>query len=548
MKSGRTTKLGGKQVAWALLGLLAICEFGCQTDPIVLAPNEQKTIDRKITEYPNGFLLRQFIVNLNSPTGFCFDDQGDVIVAEGGIRGTDPRIYGIVLTTGVRFDIYPVGQLRIPLINPGFRIYGPVGGIAYSHGQVFASHRDEHDMGVITAFGLDGSHHTVVAGLPAQGDFGVTDIVISNSATSNGRLYFGVGSATNSGVVGPDNWDEGWVANHPDFCDLPLRNLYGVGYRFDAHNPTANVFTPDSRVTGAYQPFGSSNDAVIPAAPFGKPTGAIYSVSPDGGDLQVEAWGVHDPVGIVINDNSGEVRFVDRGMEMRGTRPIYQDPDVVYKLIPGKTWYGFPDFSRTMDPISDPDYQLPDNRKYLLAGTGYSRVGFILDHQASNLLPGGTTRPYTGKPLAKFKSLAGAAKMAFVPANVPLNSIYPRDSMIVALWGDRAPFATSGTPLTVPYPGYRVVWVNPDGPDLSSAVEDMVFNVEGVPASQLNEGRSQALERPIDVKFGPDGNLYILDYGKTTMDGGVEKPSTYTGKIFVVAPVPTNKPATGMSP
>ena len=47
-----------------------------------------------------------------------------------------------------------------------FRIYGPVGGIAATNGKVFISHRDANDMGMITAFGYDGTHSTVVSGFP----------------------------------------------------------------------------------------------------------------------------------------------------------------------------------------------------------------------------------------------------------------------------------------------------------------------------------------------------------------------------------------------
>jgi glucose/arabinose dehydrogenase len=45
------------------------------------------------------------------------------------------------------------------------------------------------------------------------------------------------------------------------------------------------------------------------------------------------------------------------------------------------------------------------------------------------------------------------------------------------------------------------------------------------------------LERPIDVKFGPDGALYILDYGQMYMKDGQEKVTPGTGRIWKVVPV-----------
>jgi len=46
---------------------------------------------------------------------------------------------------------------------------------------------------LLTALDMRGGHTTIVAGLPARGDYGVTDLAFS---PNNGRLYFGVGAAT----------------------------------------------------------------------------------------------------------------------------------------------------------------------------------------------------------------------------------------------------------------------------------------------------------------------------------------------------------------
>ena len=192
------------------------------------------------------------------------------------------RAFFGIRPNGTRFDIYPI-ETRIPIIKPGFRVYGPVGGIVCYRGRIFVSHRDAHDRGVITSFGYDGSHVTVVADLPTQGDYGMTDIAVSSI---HERLYFGVGATTNSGVVGLDNWETGWVRDHPGACDLPAKPLKLLGYRFDAQNPKASIFSSDTTVTVPFEPFGVSDITRIPASPMSKPTGAIYSISPEGGDLR----------------------------------------------------------------------------------------------------------------------------------------------------------------------------------------------------------------------------------------------------------------------
>ena len=45
-------------------------------------------------------------------------------------------------------------------------------------------------------------------------------------------------------------------------------------------------------------------------------------------------------------------------------------------------------------------------------------------------------------------------------------------------------------------------------------------------------GHLDALERPYDVKFGPDGALYILDMGEVQVNDGKISPAARTGKIL----------------
>jgi hypothetical protein len=129
---------------------------GCAPGPTLLNEAMRKTIDRRIVEYPDGYELKPYMVNLDTPEGFCFDESKNMIVAEGGIDGADPHIF-VVRPDGYKFDIYPI-ETNIPVFKPRFRIYGPVGGIVARQGKIYVSHRDEHDMGVITAFDYNGDH------------------------------------------------------------------------------------------------------------------------------------------------------------------------------------------------------------------------------------------------------------------------------------------------------------------------------------------------------------------------------------------------------
>jgi hypothetical protein len=67
---------------------------GCIRGPIFVPTAQRHTIDRAIVDYPGGMLLEEVVNNLNSPTDCEVDSAGNLIVVEGGVTGSDPRIYG----------------------------------------------------------------------------------------------------------------------------------------------------------------------------------------------------------------------------------------------------------------------------------------------------------------------------------------------------------------------------------------------------------------------------------------------------------------------
>ena len=506
--------------------VVALCLCGCVPNARMLSIEEQKPIDRSFVEFPSGFQFRRYVTDLTAPTAIAFDADGSLIVAMGE-RGGEVRIIGY-RTDGTPFAIYPqTDHPLLSLVTPGgWHMYGPVGGMVCYQGKVFVSHRDADDMGVISALDYHGHHSTIVGNLPAQGDYGVTDLAIS---PTNGRLYFGVGTATNSGVVGPDNWQSGWVRDHLLVHDEPWQDLALLGYRFDSPNPLAGLFGPsDLAVTAPYQAFNHSNETRVRgvAGPDGshKPNGAIYWVSPDGGYATVEAHGIHNPRGIAINE-FGRVYFTNDGMEMRGTRPVKDDADALLRLVPG-AWYGWPDYTADLQPVSGPAYQPPSE---LLTPSGYPELRFVIDQESSHLIS-----PNRDTLLqAAFPSLSGAARIDIVPGSGPFREF--RGSVIVAMSGDRAPFATSGRKL-IETVGYKIVRVDPD----MHQVKEFIRNTAGEPRSRIPGGSISLLERPIDVKFGPDGSLYVLDFGAMEMRDGREHVIPGTGQIFRLVPMTQN--------
>ncbi|MGC4031741.1 MAG: hypothetical protein QM754_08410 [Tepidisphaeraceae bacterium] len=481
---------------WAvgLVCLGGLMAGGCGRTLRYVPLDERQVIDRTEIEYPANLELTPYIDGLSAPVaiGFEADEpryKGSTVVAESGLgKFASPRVIGF-LPTGEQFPIYP-RFTRIPLLDEQFRIHGPIWAMTLAKGKIYVAHRDERGFGVITAFDYDGGHQTVVAGLPTLGDYGITDLAVH---PTNGRLYFGIGAATNSGVVGLDNWQVGWVDQHPEFADQPYVDTKLTGFRFQTPNPRGGLFGGnDIAVTGPFQAFGVLGRLKIPHSRTDRPTSAIYSVDLEGGDLRVEAHGIRLPRGLAFTE-FGNLFASNNGMELRGTRPVKDDPDSVLRVIlGGQVWFGFPDYSADLRSIDDPSFQPPEE---MIRKTGYPQISTVIDHEASGLIPPDRSTLLYGV----FPPLSGAAKMTFVPA-YPSDPFKPfRNQLVVALSGDRAPFATSGQKLVGPQ-GYAVRIVDMD----TKRVSDFITNTRRVPASMI-PGADREMERPIDVKFGPDG-------------------------------------------
>jgi hypothetical protein len=145
--------------------------------------------------------------------------------------------------------------------------------------------------------------------------------------------------------------------------------------------------------------------------PGSRPTASIYSISTSGGDLRVEAHGVRCARGLAFNDY-GRLYATNQGMELRGTRPVRDDPDTLIRVV-RNTWYGWPDYSSDLQPITHQQFQPPSQ---MIIATGYPELSMLIDHEASGLIP-----PDRATLLqATFRPLSGAAKMDFAPASGPI--------------------------------------------------------------------------------------------------------------------------------
>src|SRR5207248_1469433 len=127
---------------------------------------------------------------------------------------------------------------------------GPWTGVAFREGNFYVAEGGELEGGRILRITPEGGVTALVSNLPSFGDHHTDGPVFG----PDGMLYFGQGTASNSGIVGEDSAKFGWLKRHPEFHDIPGQDIQLTGH---------NVTTKDvighggKRTTGAFLPFGT---------------------------------------------------------------------------------------------------------------------------------------------------------------------------------------------------------------------------------------------------------------------------------------------------
>lgn len=383
----------------------------------------------------------------NYPTSVAFAPDGTAYVAEAGLPfGGAPR--------GGRIWRLPAGggrELLADGLNP------PVNGVTVEPAGLLVSEGGAPAR--IRRLRWDGSWEPIVEGLPGPGNYQTNMTAIG----PDGKIYFSQGAMTNTGIIGLDAYDLGWLGRLPHSHDIPGYDIVLTG---------VNVETPDPRpgvegrvVTGAFVPFGqpTSPGQRVPA---GLPcTAAVMRCEPDGSGLELVAWGLRNAYGLGFLPD-GRLLALDQSADDRGSRPVGNVPEVLHEVRPGR-WYGWPDFFAG-EPITSPAYQPARG----------PRPEFVLANHDELAPP--------EVPLLQFPPHSAATKFAVTPAGSPW-----RGRLVVALFGDEIPMTAPGGPPA----GRALALVDPA--DWSSTL---------LPVPDLR--------RPIDVAVNPaDGAVYALDFG-----------------------------------
>lgn len=432
---------------------------------------------------PEGYKAEIVARGLTFPTAVAFDDSGTPYVIESGYA------YGEIFLQPKLFKIEQNGNLS--LVYQGNK-NGPWNGITFHDGFFYIAEGGELEGGKILKVSPAGEVENIVEGLPSLGDHHTNGPVVKD-----GYIYFGQGTATNSGVVGEDNADFGWLLRFPNFHDIPCEDITVNAVNIESNNILTNN-PGDKAVTGPYSAFNSpvtQNQVIKGAVPC---TGSIMRIPLGGGDLEVVAWGFRNPYGMALAPNK-EIYITNNSYDVRGSRPVWGTGDLLYKLEEG-AWYGWPDFNGEL-PLRITKVPGEENPEPLLAknpGTPPAPIAKFAVHSSSNGI--------------SFSSNTGFGFLG---------------QAFVAQFGDMAP--SVGKVLSPV--GFKVVRVNVE----TGVVEDFARNDfrKNGPASLLKTG---GLERPVSVNFNPEGDaLYIVDFGIMAMSDQGPSPITETGVVWKIS-------------
>jgi glucose/arabinose dehydrogenase len=494
--------------AIATLFFIVMMHGGCvmhqTTSPVGIYPKELPKVpapDASAAQVPAGYKVEIFMKDLIWPTSVEFDEAGNVYVAEAGY------VYGD-----------PFAPARVLRISPdgGITRYaepfnGPVTDLLWHNGKLYVSHK-----GKISAVEADGRITDLVTGLPSYGDHFNNQMTVG----PDGKIYFGQGSATNAGVVGMDNvYPFVWLMLWPDVSDVPAKDIRLTRESFVTPQPNnvlartgsllnlgtnvtyavASIFSRNKDrsllvKTRAFQPFGSHKRTVKGQV---KASGTILRMNPDGSGLEVYAWGLRNPFGVMWSPD-GKLYAADNGYDERGSRPIANAKDNIW-LVKQDAWYGFPDYSSGI-PITDKQFR--SNRG--------PKPGFLLkDHPP-------VEQPWLTRP-----ENAAVTKLDFSSSA----GFGYQGHMFIAEVGSVTPITGDPNPS-----GYVVLRIDP----ATKETQPFLTNKAPGPAG-MEHVLTAGPRRPVEAKFSRDGNsLYIVDIG------------VIHGDLAAAGPFPMPVPGTGV--
>src|SRR5262244_4249270 len=473
---------------------------------------------------PAGFTVSVFKAGLNFPTGIAFLSVGngfDVFVLESGhglpskcneqgsfgtgeFDPTNPFTPDILV-----FD--QSGTLLRTLAKPtsatnGFQAAGPAIDIAFEKGvnggRLFAtdSNQATHAAGqnnssrIVTVDPMTGQVTPFIIGLPT-GDHPTEQLAFKG----DGWIYWSQGSTTNSGVVGRDN---GGGTNQQD---IPCQDIVLSDNVFDSGGGVS---------TSGYSAFGTTRKgatvkAFESALHHGVCDGAILraKLNVDNPETTIEpfSWGYRNGYAIRFAPENhvlkGGLLVGEDGADERGARPSNNAPDALHLAQQNKDgspdYHGWPDrfgFLDSTQAVFNP-----------VGGPGDDNPAAVI---GKPVLPVLAFRPQPiTAPLELEASDVAIVGLDFVPDSFVFGPV-KRGAALAGREGDFGFSKANGTPEE----GHDVQLIN-----FSKPGEPLQLNLQrfahNTTFEQAFVDGIRGINRPVDLKFGPDDCAYLVDYG-----------------------------------
>ena len=453
-------------------------------------------------DLPEGYQIEQVVGGLQLPSSLTWDDEGRLYVAEAG-GGLFPE-----QLAPIRILEVANGQAT-PVVELPDSIQPAMVGLTWHDGAFYFTHRAADLTGAVSRATPDGEVELVFDGiLDSQAEHQINDIDVG----PDGRMYVSVGPAGNAGVMGPSTAP--WITKSPGVHTTPCEDIVLTGHNFE----TPNFLTEDPNdkaLTGAYVPFGTATEPGQVIEGVEKCGGSILTFDPDNAEETIEthAWGFRNLLGLTWND-AGEMFAAENGYDIRGSRPVQGEIDASLRIEPGR-WYGIPEYSASREPLTMPKFEPPDEfQAPVFLGTDEPLgkiLGSVIDVEASGLTP-----PDPEWVLGRHTVNSSPSMIDIAPDGWGEFT----GQLFVAEWGDLAP---PTNPLRKENVGRQVVAVDTETGEITPFV------------------KGDPIARPFDVQFGPDGALYIVDYGVVNIDMQKKPPYAYqpgTGGIWKVTRMP----------
>ena len=507
---------------------------------------------------PSGFKVSVFAKGLNFPTGIAFLRHGngfDVFVLESGhglpsVCNEQSSFGSGAFDSKNPFtpDILVFNQsgtllrtLAKPTATDGFQAAGPAVDIAFEKGfaggRLFAtdSNQATHAQGqnnssrIVTVDPMTGHVTPFITGLPT-GDHPTEQLAFKGN-----WIYWSQGSTTNSGVVGRDN---GGGTNQQD---IPCQDIVLSDNVFDSG---------DGVFTSGYSPFGTTRKgatvrAFESALHRGVCDGAILRARLDVAHpettIEPFSWGYRNGYAIRFapEDHAlkGGLLVGEDGADERGARPSNNAPDMLQlaQQNPDGTpdyhgWpdrYGFlPSSQAVFNPVGGPgdDLCVPAaNPPSLCTPASLAKI-LSEDVPVRDVLK--FPPQQITSPLAIEAADSSFTGIDFVP-NSFANGPVSRGAALYSLEGD---FGFSKANATDPAPevGHEVKLINFSKPGEPLELKILRFAFNKTTEQAFVSGIS-GFNRPTNVKFGPDGCAYVVDYGAVRDFGQSDTEAKFVG-------------------